>query len=134
MSDGAHLGVSADRALKTILGGETSPTEKEMETRDTVRARVLAAPGPVGSMKPRSYGQAADCIAKAFVLLVEADPTVLDPARKVDLYDLANAKWPGFDEWLGGATGFMVGWATNCTRWLYEQQPVRNPALLTIEV
>ena len=164
-SDGAHSGIGAERALKTILGGEPAPAEDEMESREQVRKRIMAAPGPGGEWRVETYGQAADAIAKALVFLIEEDPSLLGVSArrtcfaaaveeypsglgavapyadylsigqydKADgLYDLIEKRWPGFDDRIGGASGFQVGWATNCARWLYEQRPVPNPALLTI--
>ena len=131
-SDGAHSGIGAERALKTILGGEPAPAEDEMESREQVRKRIMAAPGPGGEWRVETYGQAADAIAKALVFLIEEDPSLLGDDKADGLYDLIEKRWPGFDDRIGGASGFQVGWATNCARWLYEQRPVPNPALLTI--
>lgn len=139
--DGAHLGVDAERALKTILAGAEQPTADERKSRAAVRARVMAAPGPDANVKPAGYGQAADMIAKAGLVLLAELPAekraaFLAPPRSegaVDLYDAITHRWPDFDKQIGGATGFMVGWAINCIRWLHEQPPIANPAIITIE-
>lgn len=124
-SDGAHQGIDAQRALETILGGKDPPGKDEEEMREQVRARILNAATPDGP-SPETYGAAADAIAKAMLALLDKEPSA---AVDADLY----GRLPdGFDDWLGGATGFQVGWAVNCVRWLLEKEPVRNPALITI--
>ena len=134
MGDGAHLGVDAYRALKTVFGGEKHPEGAELKSRADVRARVMAALGPLGDEQPQTYADAADAIAKAMLLCVEADPKLIEDDRRDDLYGAVVKKYPGFDAWVRRATGFQVGWATNCVRWLFEKPPVANPAILTIEV
>lgn len=130
MSDGAHLGVKADRALETILGGKEEPPSDERMSREQMRASIMKEADPMSDTPPSDYGSAAACIAKAMVLCIEEDSGLL--AKGADLYEAVGKRWPGFDNWLGGATGFMVGWATNCARWLYEQPPVPNPAIVTV--
>ena len=127
MSDGAHQGIGAVRALETVLGGKPAPLEGD--TREQVRARIMARPSPLEGDGPKTYDEAADCLAKAFVLVVEKNPKALGE----DLYNAANVWWPGLGNWLHGPTGFMVGWAVNCVRWLYEQPPVPNPAIITVD-
>lgn len=78
MSDGGDLGIGAERALGTILGGQDQPTEDEMLTKDQVRARLMAA-------KPNTYEGAADCIARVMLRTMEESPETrdysLDPPR-----------------------------------------------------
>jgi hypothetical protein len=93
----------------------------------------MAAPDPCGEREPATYGEAADAIAKAMLLLAEEDPGSRDTADAWDSYEAVCKKWPDFDEWVHGATGFQAGWATNCVRWLSEKPPVANPALIQIE-
>src|SRR5437867_5216468 len=126
MGDGANLGITAGRALGTILGDEGQPSDEEKATPEQVRERVMAAPSPCegepiwerGIGDDESYSVAADCIAKAFLLLENEDPGVLhrkvywskDNTEIEDLWgketdamtavwDGITAKWPGFDEW-----------------------------------
>lgn len=73
MSDGAHRGIGAERALETILGGKRPPSKKEEETREQVRARLAKAASPDGA-SPTSYGAAADAIAKAFLAVIAEEP------------------------------------------------------------
>lgn len=125
-SDGANLGILADRALKTILGGAPPPEERELLSPEQMRATLLAAVEPMGATRPNDYGRAACAIGRA--MLTIADEAGLQP----DMYRAVTTRWPGFDEWLGGATGFMVGWAENAVRYVHSARPVPNPALLQI--
>lgn len=127
MSDGAHIGVSAERALETILGGKESPGPEEQQTREQVLARVMGAPLP-GEPKPSGYGQAADSIAHAFIKVLEDDPGL--PLNDDALWAAVKKRWPDFSEWQGGPSGFQVGWALNCVRWLKQEPPTPNPAIL----
>jgi len=129
MSDGAHRGIGAERALETILGGKRPPSKKEEETREQVRARLAKAASPDGA-PPTSYGAAADAIAKAFLAVIAEEPETELDGRS--LWDGVKRRWPAFDDWVGGATGFQVGWAVNCVRWLAAEPPVPNPAILTV--
>lgn len=132
--DGAHAGISAGRALGTILGGEPAPAGPAPE-RENARVWIMAAAepmaesGPCSGLEDSRYSDAANTIAKAMLLACTPEQ-IAD--RNADLYAIVEARWPGFDSWLGGATGFMVGWATNTVRWLSELPPVPNPALITV--
>lgn len=64
MGDGSNLGISADRALKTILGGEPEPTGAEEQTAEQVRERIATA-------TPDSYGGATDCLTRAVLRLFD---------------------------------------------------------------
>jgi hypothetical protein len=160
MGDGANLGIMAGRALGTILGGKDQPDDDEKATPEQVRERVMAAPNPCEGepiwergIGDESYSVAADCIAKAFLLMESEDPGVLhrrvywskDNTGIADLWgketdamtavwDATTAKWPGFDKWIGGASGFMVGFAYNTARYVIGEPPAGNPALLTIDI
>lgn len=86
MSDGAHLGVSANRALKTVLGGEPSPDESEQQAPDEMREWLLAAPpvedfqAELDSRPPdekytdEDYGECARVAAKVILEAFLADP------------------------------------------------------------
>jgi len=157
MSDGSNMGITANRALGTIIGNADQPSENEKASREDVLARVMAAPSPLEGESIYSrpgkdaYSLAADCIAKAFLLVEAEAPGTLE----IELYytkentdieslwgmkkDAATAswdavvdRWPTFDNWLGGATGFQVGFAYNTARWLNEKPIVGNPAIMTI--
>lgn len=126
-NDGSNV-CDAERALATILGGEPAPTTEP--TREEVRARVMAAPYPL-TTKPTTYGEAADTIARAYLALVdEGHVDLLDPGA--DWWRAITLRWDGFDEWLGGATGYMVGFAGNVVRWLHERPREPNPAIVPL--
>lgn len=44
MTDGANMGIGAERALKTILGGAEQPADDERQNREQVRARLRDVP------------------------------------------------------------------------------------------
>lgn len=160
MADGAHQGVSATRALRTILGGEEPPTAEEEHTPQEVLARVLSAPLPGegappyqrGGASDHAYGMVCDSIARCFLVLEGEDPGLLD--RKIVYpqdYEIPEwrgmvmspetvawqalmARWPDADEWYGGCTGFQVGFAFNTARFVTGRGPVGNPAIVTVEV
>ena len=164
MSDGAHIGVNARRALDTILGGEPPPSAEEQASAREVEARLRAlplpgeGPGPwerveAGEIeKDEAYALAADLLARAFLELADERPELLttrlhypDDYEIVDLrgkdrdevdamWQAFTERWPGADEWLGGASGFMVGWAFNAVRFLKHQPPAPNPALIEVEL
>jgi hypothetical protein len=73
MSDGSSLGIGPDRALRTILGGEQSPTEAERFTPEQVRAMVAAA-------TPETYDGATMCMTRAVLrLFAEREETQVWP-------------------------------------------------------
>lgn len=157
MSDGSNMGITAKRALGTILGGDDQPTEEEKATPEQVRARVMAAPDPceglpIWEREGDGYSLSADAISKAFLLAEEADPGILERRecypedceheilRGVEkdgasvVWDYVSDRWPGFDSWIGGASGFQVGFAYNTARYVTGQRITGNPAILDIEV
>lgn len=161
MSDGSNLGITAGRALGTILGGDDQPAEDEKTSKEETFKRVMAAPSPLvgeGIFKRKGLGEdayslATDCITKAFLLVEWEEPGSLMEqhvysAETTEIEDLwgkpisgesvmwekMKKRWPEFDEWLGGASGFMVGFAYNCARWLHDLQIVGNPAIMTVEI
>lgn len=90
------------------------------------------------------YQLAAELTAKAMLIVADEDPTLLDipdeitdPYRRAD-YDAAwkaaQARWPGLDDWLGGITLNMFGWANQLVRWIHGKPAVGNPAVVTIRV
>jgi hypothetical protein len=141
MSDGAHMGVKATRALGTILGGDDQPSEEERQSPQEVLARVLAAPLPGEGPPPyerdgaaeEAYGMVADSIARCFLVLEGDDPGLLDRPETA-AWDALTDRWPDADEWFRGATGFQVGFAFNTARYVTGRGPVGNPALVDVEV
>lgn len=50
--DGADMGVTAERALETVLGGKEQPSEEEKRTPEQMRALLMAAP-PLSDIEMR---------------------------------------------------------------------------------
>ena len=144
MSDGAHLGVGAARALGTILGGEPQPTEEEKLTREQFAAKIRSAPKWEGAGGGEGYDATANYAARLTLEFLEAHPEWQDkpgdsnyswqegtPTLKVKgVYDaMKDAGIPMSELDL---TGFMWGWAFNAARHCLGLGPVANPAILTI--
>lgn len=168
MSDGSNLGVTAGRALRTILSGDPAPTEAEMSAPDAAEQRVRATPLP-GDGPPihergldddAAYSLVADTLAHAFIVLEEEDPGVLgrvlsygdapdsftDPNRawwnenlkgrpqdaNSAVWEAFLARWPNGSEWVGGASGFQVGFAYNLACVIKGEPLALNPAIVTM--
>ena len=149
MSDGAHSGVSAERALKTILGGEPAPTEAECESVEAMRARILAAP-----IASETYDGTAMACARLILDAWRKYPQLLEVPTaaiylKRDVNSFAEAPielvpglhsvlkqvyWgqPAALEVLAGLSSFMWGWAVNAALRCIDQPPAPNPALVTV--
>lgn len=147
MTDGAHLGVSANRALDTILGGAPSPAEDEQmgvaEFRDWITQPD----------QELDYGECARRVARAILEFWMEDPkrATIPPEDVYEegpdgrivfnavgglnlvtpgLYQMMKDHGIGLDEL--GITGFQWGWAVNAARRCVELPPAPNPAILTI--
>ncbi len=148
-SDGASMGVNADRALETILGGEEQPAKEEQKTPAAMEAEIRAQ-----GFENLSYGTCATATARLILeaydkypqlkalpseqeYLRDATGKMLWPAvhLTVSIYDVLkelHAEDPQKLEILTGLTGFMWGWAFNAVRYCQSEPPVPNPALMTI--
>lgn len=139
-SDGSDLGIDADRALKTILGGEPAPEDDERQTPQQVEARVAAA-------RPDSYGGATDCITRAVLRLFAQRPETrawptdpsYDHSKTPSVMlgpDLFGATKEVADDAeskaIDGCTGFMWGFAVNQARWLFSLPTHGNPAIISL--
>lgn len=168
--DGADLGVSAGRALDTVVGGADQPGDDERARLEEFAARIRRTPLP-GDGQPiherrdlgrDAYSFAGDALAHAFLVLEEEQPGILDkrlvygdaPERFAEadrrwwdenmkgteqeanaaVWEAFCERWPDGDDWIGGATGFMVGWAHNAARTINNLPPVPNPAIVTLNV
>ena len=153
MSDGAHHGINAERALGTILGGEPQPEESKKMSPEQMLDRIREQ-----SFDNLDYSGAARAYARLILEAYEAHPALQDhptktvylrgqdgtlvtngPGRPVclqpDLYDVLKSLHAGDTvklDLMSGLTGFMVGWAHNAVRYALGLPPVQNPALLTI--
>jgi hypothetical protein len=147
MTDGAHLGVSADRALKTILGGAPQPTDEEtmgvIEFRDWITQP---------DQELLDYGEAARRVARDILAFWMDDPRrATIPAENVYEHDAdgklvfndaggLNLVTPGLYEVMKdhgidlepGITGFQWGWAVNAARRCVELPPAPNPAIMSV--
>lgn len=87
MSDGADEGIGAERALKTILGGDPPPGPEEQESVEAMRARILAAPlDPHGS-----YDGCATACARIVLEALERWPVLTSvPTETIYLRDDDN--------------------------------------------
>ena len=159
MTDGANLGITARRALGSILGSEDQPTDEERTTSEETRARLEAAPlfegpKPWDGDKDSAYSMATDSIGHAFLILIEEDPSLLEPRLYPDTYpngepmdewlkgktmdpdsmlwQAMKERWPHADDWVGGASGFMVGFALNSALFASGRGPIANPAIIEI--
>ena len=150
MSDGAHIGVGAERALGTILGGEDQPRDDEKQTPAQMLDAIREA-----YETPGDYGACALSYARVLLEVYEKYPTLREqPLNPVYLRDgsgqmvldgivlvpdiYAVLKQIHSDEqcWqrlvMSDLTGFMVGWANNAVRYALGDPPVPNPAIITI--
>jgi hypothetical protein len=153
MTDGAHLGVSASRALETVLGGKPQPAAGERMSWDDMAAWVRSAPEtmPDDAGGGDGYGLSARIAARCILEHMEAHPadrassptgewtaeeqaefrrSGAVPAPKRDWYAATKETHPQIADL--GLTGFQVGWAVNAARNILGLGPVRNPAILTI--
>lgn len=134
MSDGSTFGVMAHRALETIIGGKPSPDKQECATREDVRKRILKAPLPDESNLAypndpgQAYSLACDCIAHA-MLTTSSDADCETDCSAA--WQRAKLRYPNLNEFVHGASGFMVGWAWNTVRWLLGRDDEQsNPVII----
>lgn len=152
--DGADLGVSADRALQTILGGAPQPTRRR--TPEEMRAEILACEGP------SDYDGTSRWVARLILDAIEKEPALMmapcetvydwdaikaDPRYanatgsegvevlrehvvSISLYDLMKDRGISLAEL--GLTGFMWGWAFNAARYCLGLPSEPNPAIVTL--
>lgn len=148
--DGADLGITAERALKTVLGGEESPTKDEGMSPAEMKAMLEAKDDDTDG-----YDAHAQVMAKYLVRLYEKYPEIAycptedvyrkddngetiweGPALVTGLSEVAKREWPDeshpFRQALSEATGFSWGWAVNAARYCLDLPPVPNPAILTV--
>lgn len=132
MSDGAHLGVTAERALETILGGKPEPDGSEHRSPDDMRRMLAEKDDDIDG-----YDLHAQVLAKYLLRLFEARPELLK-ITSGDLSDVAKRFYDDeqhpFRLALSEATGFSWGWAVNAARYAMHADPVPNPAIMTIDV
>jgi len=131
--------------------GEGPMSEEPSKTPDEMRAYINGAPEPMKG-KPiwkqfkgdEGYEKSALALARAMLVEVEKDPTLLDvPLKEEDPTGFARADGnprlhgaifdqEGLNDWLGGVSGFQWGWAHNAVRYAVGAEPVGNPAIVTL--
>lgn len=78
MSDGAHMGVRAERTLQTILGDAEQPTEEEKQTPEQMYAWLKSAADASefeqGEATAESYDEACRVTARAVLEHLEKHP------------------------------------------------------------
>lgn len=122
-------------------------------TPEELREKIEAAPEPCGGSRPwdrdmkgeDAYQMVAETLAKALLIVADANPTLLDvsveqaednsgfaAANNDKLWEAAQERFPGLAEWLGGPTGFQFGWAHGAVRFIKGAPQVGNPAIVNI--
>ena len=142
--DGAQLGVTAGRALQSVLGGRDQPTEDERMDPVTMRDWLLE-PDHEWTESGDGYTEIARRCAGAILRFYMEDPkrASIPPEnvyqQPVDwhhpvilergLYGVMEEAGLIDDDW--GLSGFQWGWAVNAARRCVELPEVPNPALVT---
>lgn len=142
--------------MSETTGGDATEAETHREelvqepTPQEVREKIEAAVTPLDGDKPwqratgeAAYHMAAECLAKALLIVADRDPSLLDvdpetegswvAANNEKLWEAAKQEFPGLNDWLGGPTGFQFGWAHNIVRFIHEVEPVGNPAVIDVK-
>jgi hypothetical protein len=141
MSDGANHGITAGRALDTILGGEPPPKKDEGMTPAQMREFLEH-----GTAKD-AYSDASRVTGAIILAFLDAHPNLRHlqaddvyhfPKDSKGEYEITALGLIGAMELAGvkiddGLTGFMYGWAVNAAKYALGAPPVANPALLTVE-
>ncbi len=147
MSDGAQQGITPERALGTILGGEPAPSEDEGMSREAMETRIMAAPYP-----PETYDDAALGMARFILTTLRAHPDIATHPVEMEL-DMKNSTpdniivtckgWSGllkevdpegYARACSGISGFQWGYAVNAARYVLDLHEVANPALVTVHI
>lgn len=150
MTDGAHLNIGANDAMKFVVGGGDRPkpmTDAEFE------ASIRTAPYE----SEFDYGTSSNAIARSVLEAYEKYPQLRDLSidhlylhdehgdidwsnpivLNVELYDVMKKLHPEGSlvrELYAGMSGFMWGWAVNAARKVLGLGPMPNPAILTFTV
>jgi hypothetical protein len=149
MSDGSQQGIEAERALKTILGGDPAPKEDEERSPAWWLKRLKEKNDDVNG-----YEAHAEVMAKYILEAYEKEPRLKEyPNMRVyqkdkngntnydvvvvqDLSDELRKFYPDkthpFRRALSEATGFSWGWAFNIARYALGLPPQPNPAIVHI--
>jgi hypothetical protein len=127
MSDGAHLGYTAEQALKQVLGGELEEDEQGTMSAQEMRDWLLAAEVEHAM---DSYGECSRYAGGLVLGWFLAHPYTASLDENT-LYETMKEAGVSFEEL--GLTGFQWGWAVNAARRCVELPPIPNPAILVID-
>ncbi len=153
MSDGAHMGIGAKRAIETILSGKEQPTKEEQKTPEQMLDEIRSA-----EESPSDNGGAAMSYARVLLEAYETHPVLRDHPTETeylagadgqlvfvdgglvklrpDIYNVLEQLYPDEECWqrkvMLDLTCFMVGWANNAVRYALGDPPRPNPAIVEI--
>ena len=149
MSDGTQQGISAGRAIETILGGKPAPVNDDQNSPSYWLTRLREKDDNIDG-----YDAHAEVMAK-YILLAYVQHPHLKDAPNTTIYmepidwqnpvilvhalshrlkdEVYTDKGHPFRRALSEATGFTWGWAFNIARYALGLPPQPNPALLTPE-
>lgn len=143
--DGADMGITAGRALKTVLGGEPSPSPDEGMTPQEMAAYLESVP-----LTPADYDDAGRACGRIVLKYLRAHPEdAMLPANgeykfngyeniplivTPGIHDQMKQKAPELAKGLRGLglTGFLFGWGVNAAMYALDLPSVPNPAIVTI--
>jgi hypothetical protein len=149
------MGVSARRALDTVLGRADQPDDSERRDPDEMREWLLSAPGEPFGDGGDGYEAGARYAARLILEAFLADPVLAsaptetqydwdaDPdhgsqgmraeyVKAVGLYELLKDRGVPLADL--GLTVFQWGWAMNAARYCVELPAAPNPAIIDIEI
>ena len=148
MSDGSQQGIEAERALRTILGGEPAPEKDDHNSPAFWLKRLREKDDNING-----YEAHAEVIAKYILQAYDSHPHLknapnetkyqepidwdnpvvlvknLSDQIKEEVYTDKNHP---FRQALSEATGFSWGWAFNIARYAIGLSPQPNPAIIEI--
>jgi hypothetical protein len=154
MTDGAHLHLTADAAMKAVVAGVPPP---ELLTDEAFEQMIRQAPYPeTWEEDGVGYAAYANYTARLILEMYEQYPMLRDvPSEWVFIrnthgdpnYDLGSAVTtiddifkrlhpdgtPGRKVY-SELSGFQWGWAMNAARSILRLGPVPNPAILTVHI
>jgi hypothetical protein len=152
-SDGAMQGLSANDALKVILGGQSEDDQVHMYPEEFEKT-IRHAPAPPWDYSNDGYSQCANWLARQILEWLEKDP--INQTLPVDTeyvwfkHENGEIDWNTeptksvlgwsdlmkedgyFPDGMYGCTGFQWGWACNAARKIVGLTPAPNPAIMTI--
>ncbi len=146
-SDGAHLNIPANDAMKAAIGGEDTTVMTDADFEQMIREAPLGLP-----MSDYDYGTYSNAVARIVLEAYETYPqlqtisdehvylqdaegnTLWEPpgpiALNKSLYDIIKMIYEEHEEFFMEMSGFQWGWAMNAARKVLGLGAVPNPALV----